>query len=468
MSLSQMCISLMMQWGSTFKQSRTLDMSISRSLFHLINSGRNTISQSIIISGNQDDDWSKHYKFYSRSVWEHHDLFNVAISETINCFGSDYISVSADDTKLRKTGKEIPGTQYYLDPLSPPFHANLIWSQRVLIFSALLPLYGKYDPFMLDEDSLYNASRGIPVSFINAPAVKKPGKKSTLEEWEDYYRAKKVFNLSNLYVEGVADLRKRYDALGSSDKLLLMVVDGSFCNSKVFKSEIDRVNTLARCRKDACLCYRSTDQSRKFFSADKFTPHSLYARKDIPWSHGKGFLGKKYREYRYKEFDNVYWQRGAGRKPLRLIILSAIIYGKKHKEKKHYQNPAYILTDNHSISAQELIQQYINRWEIEVNHRDIKTVLRVGEAQVWNENSVTKHPAHLVATYSLLLLAALKCYGDERGQEYLKLAKWRKKPTRPSLNDILNALRKELRERPEILEKYGFKLNEETKYCANH
>ena len=467
MRLSELFISFMLQWETTFKQSRTLDMSISRSLFHLINSGRNTVSQSIIVSGNQDYDWSKHYKFYSRSVWDYQDLFDVPISKTVNYFNSDYIAVSADDTKLRKTGHKIPGTQYYLDPLSPPFHPNLMWSQRVLHFSALLPLYNQYDASSLDETSLCNASRGIPVNFINAPAVKKPGKRATSEQWEDYFRAKKEFNLSNIYVGGVSDLRQRYDAMGASDKLLLMVVDGSFCNGKVFKSDIDRVNTIARCRKDASLCFRSTDQSRKFFSVDKFTPHSVYVNKDIPWSYAKGFMGKKYREYRYKEVNSAYWQRGAGKKPLRVIILSAIIYNKKHKGKRSYQDPAYILTDNHSIGTQELIQQYINRWEIEVNHRDVKTTLRVGQAQVWNENSVIRHPAHLVATYSILLLAALECYGDGRGEEYFKLPKWRKQPTRPSLNDILNTLKKELLNSTEILEKYGFRVDEETNKCVN-
>ena len=60
--------------------------------------------------------------------------------------------------------------------------------------------------------------------------------------------------------------------------------------------------------------------------------------------------------------------------------------------------------------AQRLLQDYFDRWGIEVNHRDEKEILGVGEAQVWNERSVCKVPALLVAMYSWLLLAGLDCY----------------------------------------------------------
>ena len=31
-----------------------------------------------------------------------------------------------DDTSLRKTGRKIPGVGYRRDPMSPPFHVNLV------------------------------------------------------------------------------------------------------------------------------------------------------------------------------------------------------------------------------------------------------------------------------------------------------------------------------------------------------
>ena len=52
---------------------------------------------------------------------------------------------------------------------------------------------------------------------------------------------------------------------------------------------------------------------------------------------------------------------------------------------------------SHTTSAAVLLQDYFDRWGIEVNHRDVKEILGVGQAQVWNEKSVSKVPALLVA-----------------------------------------------------------------------
>ena len=43
---------------------------------------------------------------------------------------------------------------------------------------------------------------------------------------------------------------------------------------------------------------------------------------------------------------------------------------------------------------------YFDRWQIEVNHRDEKDTLGVGQAQMWNPVSVPKQPALVVASYS--------------------------------------------------------------------
>ena len=77
------------------------------------------------------------------------------------------------------------------------------------------------------------------------------------------------------------------------------------------------------------------------------------------------------------------------------------------------------------MPAAILLQEYFDRWGIEVNHRDEKEILGVGEAQVWNEKSVTKVPALLVAMYSWLLLAGLACYGPKRTSEYAALPQCR-------------------------------------------
>ena len=57
------------------------------------------------------------------------------------------------------------------------------------------------------------------------------------------------------------------------------------------------------------------------------------------------------------------------------------------------------------MSLEDVLQAYLWRWEIEVNFRDEKTVLGVGDAQVRKAASVEGVPSLIVAAYAYLLLA---------------------------------------------------------------
>jgi hypothetical protein len=54
-------------------------------------------------------------------------------------------------------------------------------------------------------------------------------------------------------------------------------------------------------------------------------------------------------------------------------------------------------------SARTLLQIDSDRLQIEVNHREEKDTLGVGQAQRWNEVSVPKQPVLAVAAYKLTL-----------------------------------------------------------------
>ena len=110
-----------------------------------------------------------------------------------------------------------------------------------------------------------------------------------------------------------------------------------------------------------------------------------------------------------------------------------------------HQLPGSRLSVDHRSEhfPKKLLQHYFDRWQIEVNHRDEKTILAVGHSHVWSPLSVPRQPAFTVALYSLLLLACLRCTGPGRTSDFPPLPKWRKTPAnRPSLQDLLTLLRK--------------------------
>jgi hypothetical protein len=284
-----------------------------------------------------------------------------------------------------------------------------------------------------------------------APVVKKPGKHVSEADLQEYRRQKKQKNLSVQFVTLTQEVRERLNQSGHQAKRLFQIGDGSFCNRTVLRQdwEAQNVTLVVRCRKDIVLCRRAPGKGRRFYGQTKFTPEQVRRRDSrARWQKARIFHGGCYREVRYKELTKIYWQGGSKKREVRLLVISPVGYRTSKNGRKYYRQPAYLLTTDLSTSAPVLLQAYFDRWGIEVNHRDEKDILGVGQAQVWNEQSVSKVPAMLVAMYSWLLLASLKCYGPTRTDAYEPLPKWRRGAKRPSCLDLVTLLRKQLAAKP--------------------
>ena len=83
---------------------------------------------------------------------------------------------------------------------------------------------------------------------------------------------------------------------------------------------------------------------------------------------------------------------------------------------------------------------------MEVNHRDEKQIIGVGEAQVWSPKAVERQPALAVASYAILLLAAARAYGINTPRGSLPLPKWQKKDPeqRLSTQELVQQMRSEV------------------------
>jgi hypothetical protein len=401
--------------------------------------GRKTITSMAIFLGRYRKLPIADYKFYSDYKWDVEDLFNPIMKLAAQSIEGEYICIAADDTKIHKTGRKIPFAGWQADPLGPKFQTNLIWALRYLQISILLPLYGT---------SERTPSRSIPIRFTAAPSIKKPGKKGSESEWENYKMLSRKYNLSTIFVEEVKNLRKSMDAQGLATKTMIMTCDGSFCNKTCMAINDPKIVMLARCRKDAKLC-RPSINPRKVYDDAKFTPEDLRQEEGVTWVKKTFFYGGQWREIRYKETSNVLWETGAKRTPLRLIILAPLPYVRGGK--RHYRNPAYLLTTGLGVPTEVLIQAYLDRWQIEYNHRDEKSILGVGEAQLWNGTSVKKQPAFHVAVYSALLMANVIAYKDQYHPDFGERPKWRKEPKRNTCRALVGLLRACILERPEAL-----------------
>ena len=450
MTLFAAWLEIVADWQACFPQRRTLRRAVRQALGSLVCLGRRCLSRIIWTQGGQQRSWSSEYFLHSRCRWDPQSLFASVLRRARPYCPDRLVGVAVDDTRLRKSGRAIPHTFYQRDPLSPPFHVNLMRGLRFLQASLLVPLHRRG-----------NAScRALPMRFEEAAPLQKPSRRAPPAVWAEYQRMRKLYNLSRRFVQMVPALRQMLDEAGGLDQILVLALDASFCNRTCFRSPRHRTELIARTRKDACLCFRAAQPSRRFYAPETFTPQQVRQDEAQPWQQTKLFYGGKRRRLRYKEVTEVYWRSGAGRIPLRLLIVAPTPYRKRQSGRLYYRQPAYLLTTDLQHSARQLLQIYFDRWQIEVNHRDEKDTLGVGQAQLWNPDAVPKQPALVVAAYSALLLAALETFGSERGAAYSALPKWRRKAHRPSCLDLVTLLRKETVEHPEWIAPLGFQLTD--------
>lgn len=437
------------QWSEVFSQARTTKRAIRQALGSLICLGRRTLTRIIWTTGRETQSWSSEYFLHSRSHWAAAELFAPIAKSSLSYCRSKFIGVAIDDTTVKKTGTQIKQAFWSRDPMSPPFNVNLRLGIRFLQFAVLLPLH----------KTLQAAARSIPIWFEEVSAVKRPRKirKNYEQEMEEYKRLKKIHNLSQRALESITKIREVLDVCGAAKKTLVITGDGSFCNRTVFSCHTERTYLLVRARKDAKLCKQS-QSLRRFYDEKTFNPQQIFNDVSLPWKKTRIFYGGKKRLVRYKEIANIYWQRGAKRKPLRLFVVAPTSYRVRKTGKQKYRDPAFLLTTHLQGDSVNLLQLYFDRWQIEVNHREEKDTLGVGQAQLHNFTAVPKQPALVVAAYSALLLASLNAFGPHRTEAYLPLPRWRGNAKRPSCLDLVNLLRKEIVENSKIQNEMGIQV----------
>jgi hypothetical protein len=448
MKLLTAFLSIVEDWRSVFPQQRTYQRAVRQALGSLVCLGRRCLSRIIWTNGGQHRSWSAEYFLHSRCQWEPQDLFQPILKRALAYCPQRLVGVAIDDTKLRKTGRSISQAFYQRDPLSPPFHVNLVLGLRFLQASLLVPLHRTANV----------GTRALPIRFQEVSRVKRPGKKASEEQLKQYKAAVKQQNLSRSFVQMGQQLREELDQAGGRDKILVLTADGSFCNRTCFAEVPDRSVLLARARKDAKLCVHAPTDTKRFYALEKFTPEQIRKDESRAWKTTKIFYGGKRRKIRYKAVSNLYWQRGAGKRALRLIVIAPTPYRKSKSRRLYYRDPAYLLTTDLRSSLQQLLQIYFDRWQIEVNHREEKDTLGVGQAQLWNVTSVPKQPVLAVASYSALLLASLQAFGAERGTAYAELPRWRRNARRPSCLDLITLLRKEMTQQTPMLDPFELKI----------
>jgi hypothetical protein len=432
---------LLHQWNSAFPQQRTFDRVRRLTYGLLFCPQRHQTSMAICATGRQFLDWSADYRVSSRSPWDTHDLFKPVIYNTIPLLPPSPAPVMAamDDTFCKKSGRHIPGVSMGRDPQSPPYHVNLMRGLRFVQASLLIAPLGFTGP-----------ARGLPVRFQPAPPAFKPKKKAPPEDWEHYKQQKKARALTQVGLTTVKEIREELDQYPETrTRQLLISVDGSYTNQVLLKQIPPRTTLIGRIRQDADLCLPldsnpATNGRPRKYGLKAPTPKQVLADDSIPPQEIPCFAAGKAQTVKVKTFGPVFWRKAGHDKPLLLVVIKPLGYRLRSGSKLLYREPAFLICTDPNLDLQTLVQAYVYRWEIEVNHRDEKSFIGVAQGQVRTCQAVARLPQLQVAAYALLLLASILAYGFQRTSDYLPLPKWRQKSIRPSILDLLNLLRAEI------------------------
>jgi hypothetical protein len=446
-------VHLVSQWEPLFPQARTAKRATRQALGCLISVGRRTITRIICALGDEQKSWSADYFLHSRSQWSPERLFEPTTKAALRYCRGQLLGVVVDDTSVKKTGKRIFQAFLSRDPMSPPFHINLRLGIRFLQFALVIPLH----------HTLHAAARTIPIRFEEVSAAKKPrkGRKDYVEKMKQYKELRKTHNLPSRAVEAIDKIRAMLDVAGAAKKMLIIIGDGAFCNRRMFSFQTERTQLLVRVRKDIKLC-RHSQSAKRFYDEKTFTPSQALDDCSIPWVERRLYYGGKRRLVRYKEISHLYWQSGAKRRPLRLLIIDGNRYRTRKTGRLRKRETGFLLTTLSEGHTTDLVQLYFDRWQIEVNHREEKTTIGVGQAQLHNPLAVPRQPSLVVAAYSALLVASLEAFGPNRTSAYHPLPRWRANAARPSCLDLITLIRKELVQNPEIQHEMGIRLTFQT------
>jgi hypothetical protein len=426
-----------------FAQQRTGQRARRLGLSQLACLGRHTMTGLLCACGRQFRDWSADYRLFSRDVWKARELFAPILRGLLELLPPEAPVVGAmDDTHVRKTGPHIPGVAYRRDPLSPAFHTNFIRAQRFLQLSVLLP-----------HAEPAGSARAIPIAYEHVPPVPKPKKNAPEQEWQAYREQRQKQNLSTAGVRTLQRLRQDLDQRhGAADRVLVVGVDGSYTNHTVLKNLPPRTTLIGRVRKDAKLfappCPKDQPAvgTKRHYGAPLPTPEQILQDESIPGQEVRAFACGKRHTFRVKTVAPVLWKKAGADRPLRLAVIAPVGYRPRQGRKLLYRQPAYLICTDPDLPLEQVVQYYLWRWDIEVNHRDEKQIIGVGEGQVRSPQSVDRQPGLAVASYSILLLAAARVFGTNTPRGRLPLPKWQSKRTeeRLSTQELVRQLRSEV------------------------
>ena len=287
--------------------------------------------------GQEFQDWSAPYRLFSRDRLPVAEIFSVVRRGVLAELPPQApVSVAIDDSLLRRSGLRTPGVGWRRDPLGPHFQTNFVRAQRVVQFSASVPL-------------AHGSHRMVPICFLHAPTPPKPSAKASPEQRQAYRHAARQARLPLVAARQANTLRQLLDADPDGlARLLRLFVDGGYTNATFLKELPARTTLTGRIRKDAKLYFppdppptgNRPGRPRRY-GAPAPTPDQLRTDESAPWVPLEVVINGVPYQMRVKCLRNLLWRAAGLRHTLQLVVIAPLSYRLRKGSKLLYRQPAF-------------------------------------------------------------------------------------------------------------------------------
>jgi hypothetical protein len=364
--------------------------------------------------------WEKHFQNYhrvlNRAVWSSREASRILLGLLINAFArSGPLILGLDDTIERRRGAKIKAKGIYRDPVRSS-HSHFVKASGLRWLSLML----------LAPIPWAKRVWALPFLTVLAPS-------------ERYYKGKRRNHkkLTEWAYQMVLQVRRWLPK-----RLLVIVADSGFAVIDLLwqlRQLKNPVCMITRLRLDAALyepvSATPTKRGRPRKKGKRLpTLETVADDKQTRWKRliVQEWYGEKKRMIEITSKTAIWFHSGQPPLPIRWVIV---------RDPKNIFKTQALLCNDVNISAEQIIQWFVRRWQVEVTFHEVRTHLGVETQRQWADLSILRVTPALFSLFSVVTL--LSNLHARQQKLPIQQAAWYLKKL-PTFSDALNIVKETL------------------------
>jgi hypothetical protein len=431
-SLVKEMLDIMAASRQGFGQERVYVRAVLLALAEIMSFGQHHITDLLRSVGLTQEDWSAWYRLLQEPTRMNEErLAQALVKQTQQHPGADGVYVvGVDSTTVPRSSQRMEGTSWHKCPRNPAWRVGIHRAQRFVHLSWLVPLEAGY-------------SRAIPL------------------RWLPCFPQKAVRRAHEAQIEqqtGAAALKWLRQTLDQHDPAtsLLCLADASYDRPDFWLALPEQTFAVVRTAKNRVLkslppayCGRGR---RRLYGERMPAPQAYLAQPE-----GWKTVHVQVRGHQRRmvvRVEGPFLREKMPAVPLMLICVRGQQWRKA--ERKQRREPVFYLVNavyrdgqwRLPFSLETLLAWAWQRWELEVVHREVKSIFGLGDKQCFHPHAAVTSVQWSAWVYSLLTLTTYRRFGAAAARK--PPTAWQRHPRRWTLQTVLDAFRLELMTFPDF------------------